>query len=317
MTVAHASSQRKSTMSGVPGMAGWSALPTRDRRLLEWLWTGDVVTAELAALLAYGNLRVAQRRLSRLGDYGLIRGFWSANSQRPRGRYAYALTRAAHKELEYLIWKDAPPNPLPGRVNAPSPVIHQLATHDLLAAFLKASPLAAGVGLAAWTPDRAAALAFKGYLRPDAIAVFLADDRATLLMIERDLGTERRDILAKKVEHYSNPLNRAPGGNLGLVVESGRRSAAVRASLRPRLERLQDWRKEPPIPCWVAVSGELLADPFGAIWRSPDGGEATVLTMPPHELQHELPILSTPALLDDDAPEALDDRALEAIRWRP
>lgn len=303
-------------MPGAPGMAGWRALPIRDRCLLEWLWTGDVVTAELAALLAYGNLRVAQRRLSRLGGYGLNRGFWSANSQRPRGRYAYALTRAAHKELEYLIWGDEPPNPLPGRVHAPSPVIHQLATHDLLAAFLKVSPLADGIGLAAWIPERAAALAFKGYLRPDAIAVFLAGDRATLLMIERDLGTERRDVLAKKVEQYSNPLNRAPGANLGLVVESGRRSAAVRASLRPRLERWQDWRKEPPIPCWIAVSSELLADPFGAIWRSPDEREATVLTMSPHGLQHELPILSTPALLDDDAPGALDDRALEAIRWR-
>ena len=77
------------------------------------------------------------------------------------------------------------------------------------------------------------------------------------------------------------------------------------------------FRKQAPIPCWVTVSGELFADPFGAIWRSPDGREATVQTMPPHELKYQLPILSAPALVDDVGPEALDDRALEAIRWRP
>jgi hypothetical protein len=82
--------QRRRAPVGAPGMAGWLGLPERDRRLIEWLWTGDVVTAELAALLAYGNLRVAQRRLARLGEYGLVRGFWSANRQRPRGRYGYA-----------------------------------------------------------------------------------------------------------------------------------------------------------------------------------------------------------------------------------
>lgn len=317
MTVAQGQRRRKATISGAPGMAGWSALPIRDKRLLEWLWTGDVVTAELAAGLAFGNLRVAQRRLARLGEYGLVRGFWSANSQRPRGRYAYALTREARSGIEYLLWGDDPPSPARGSVQAPSPVIHQLATHDLLGAFLGASRVADGIGLVAWLPERAAALAFKGYLRPDAIAVFSNRARATLLMIERDLGTERRDILAKKVEHYSNPLNRAPGANLGLVVESGRRSAAVRASLRPRLDRFKEWHKQTPIPCWIAVSAELFADPFGAIWRSPDGREATVLTMPPHELKYPLPILSAPAFLDDDGPEALDDRALEAIRWRP
>ncbi len=53
-----------------------------------------MVTAQLAALLVYGQLRTAQRRLARLVEYGLIAGFWAAGGgvQRPRGRYAYALT---------------------------------------------------------------------------------------------------------------------------------------------------------------------------------------------------------------------------------
>lgn len=148
---------------------GWTALPPRDRRIVEWLVSGDVITAQLAALLAYGGLRIAQRRLKKLADYGLIRGFWAANSQRPRGRYAYALTRPTRKDIEQLMWGGR--RPRAADVEAPSPVIHQLATHDLLAAFLRASPLGDGIGLAGWAPERATALAFGGFLRPDALAV--------------------------------------------------------------------------------------------------------------------------------------------------
>jgi hypothetical protein len=38
---------------------------------------GDIVTAQLAALLVYGQLRTAQRRLARLVELGLLRGFGS------------------------------------------------------------------------------------------------------------------------------------------------------------------------------------------------------------------------------------------------
>jgi hypothetical protein len=117
-------------------MAGWSALPLRDQRLLEWLFMADVVTAEMAAVLAYGHRRTAQRRLARLAEYGLLRGFWAANSQRPRGRFAYALTKAAREGLAQLIWDGNLSTP--AKVEAPSPVIHQLATHDLLMAILRA-----------------------------------------------------------------------------------------------------------------------------------------------------------------------------------
>jgi hypothetical protein len=55
-----------------PGIAAWTALPERDWSLLLWLVHGDVVTAELAALLVYGHRRIAQRRLAKLAEYGLI-----------------------------------------------------------------------------------------------------------------------------------------------------------------------------------------------------------------------------------------------------
>jgi hypothetical protein len=300
-------------------MAGWTALPIRDRRLLEWLWAGDVVTADLATVLAYGGRRVAQRRLSRLVEYGILRGFWAANMQRPRGRYAYALTKAARSELEYMIWEDKAPSAAKGKVWAPSPVIHQLATHDLLAAFLGASPAAETAGLAGWVPERAAARMYDDYLRPDAIAVFRADDRATVLFVERDLGTERRDVIANKVDRYQlvTQRYRQRDASLGIVVESARRSTAIRSSLQHRQERFKDdYRKPFALHTWVAVADEIIANPYGAIWQSPTGGEATVLTMPTCEPSYPLPILTPPALTQLDVLGSLDDRVLEAINWR-
>jgi hypothetical protein len=127
-----------------PGVSAWTALPERDRALLLWRVQGAVVKAELAALLSYGHRRIAQRRLRRLVDYGLLTGFWAANRQRPRGRYAYALTKLARAQLERLVWPLGKPKLDEGAIETVSPVIHQLATHDLFAAFLRAADPEAG-----------------------------------------------------------------------------------------------------------------------------------------------------------------------------
>jgi hypothetical protein len=143
------------TLRSLRADAVWTALPARDQHLLLWLLAGDVVTAQLASLLVYGSLRVAQRRLARLVEYGLLRGFWTASAQRPRGRYAYALTRAARSDLERLQWPEGPPDRPPAL--PASPPIHQLATNDLLAAFLRAGRPERDEGLVAWAAERAAA----------------------------------------------------------------------------------------------------------------------------------------------------------------
>ena len=82
--------------------AVWTGLPLRERHLLEWLLSADIVNAELASLLVYRQLRTAQRRLRRLVELGLVRGFWSAGAHRPRGRYAYALTKATRLDVERI-----------------------------------------------------------------------------------------------------------------------------------------------------------------------------------------------------------------------
>ena len=81
-----------------PGVSAWTALPERDRALLLWLVQGDVVTAELAALLAYGHLRVAQRRLARLVEYGLLHVGIVVGSQ----RRAHAVRRTLRPSAEEM-----------------------------------------------------------------------------------------------------------------------------------------------------------------------------------------------------------------------
>jgi len=185
------------------------------------------VTAELGALLAYGHRRVAQRRLARLVEYGLLTGFWAANRQRPRGRYAYALTRATRATraaLERMIWPDGEKKLYNGAPESVSPVIHGLATHDVFAAYLRASDATRGVGLAAWVSERPLIrLTWTASLRPDALAVIRVDERSILLAVERDLGTERGPILAGKVDSYEGSYGRRDGRaplHVGFVVDS-------------------------------------------------------------------------------------------------
>lgn len=181
--------EKRHTLRSLRAGAIWDVLPLRDRALLQWLLAGDIVTAQLASLLVYGQLRTAQRRLRRLVELGLLQGFWTGSAQRPRGRYAYTLTRPTRHEIESLVWPhgrpDRPPE-LPG-----SPPIHQLATHDVLAAFLRAADAGGDAGLFAWVPERPCGGLFGGFLHPDALAGIRVGRRAIAMFIERDLGTER------------------------------------------------------------------------------------------------------------------------------
>jgi len=219
-----------------PGASAWTGLPERDRTLLLWLIQGDVVTAELAALVAYGHRRVAQRRLARLVEYGLLSGFWAANRQRPRGRHAYALTKVSRAQLERLVWPLGKPKLSEGAIETVSPVIHQLATHDLFAAFLRAADPEREIGLAGWVPERALVrLTDSGYLRADALAIVRNRDAMIVLFIERDLGTERGSVLVDKLRRYRNMYWSVKETNVlhvGIVVESQRRAYAVRRALR-------------------------------------------------------------------------------------
>ena len=299
---AQASMGRKpDSLRSTPVGAIWPGLPARDRHLLLWLLTGDIVTAQLAALLAHGQLRTAQRRLARLVDLKVLRGFWSAGARRPRGRHAYVLTRAARLDIERIAWPAGRPR---RAADMPaSAAFHQLATHDVLAAFLHAGDPRRGEGIFAWIPERACGQLFGGYLRPDALAGIAAPDRAIALFVERDLGTERGEVLAEKIRRYRAVFARAPDlpVSVGFVVESERRARTIhQLADRGRV-------RESGLRFLTTVAERVRADPLGARWTD---GRATCPTrqLPPASAAVKWPILTPGCLADADALSALDDR---------
>jgi hypothetical protein len=285
-----------------PELAGVSLL---------WLVQGAVVTAELAALIAYGHRRIAQRRLARLVDYGIVTGFWAANRQRPRGRYAYALTKMARAQLERLVWPDGKPKIGKDGIETVSPVIHQLATHDLFGAFLRSTDLAREIGISAWAPERACVrLKWDGYLRPDALAVIRVGDASIVMFVERDLGTERGGTLSQKVFKYGNVYgNRESTGPLhvGLVVDTARRAASVRRHVGDPKTATTSVR------VWVTTEPALAADPYGCEWGSASGEEVRTVDLAPHWTGDPWAILQPLCLAEPDNLEGLDERGIGFI----
>jgi hypothetical protein len=285
----------------------WTALPPRDQHLLLWLLAGDIVTAQLASLLVYGQLRTAQRRLGRLTELGLLRGFWSAGAHRPRGRYAYVLTRAARVDIERLAWPEGRPDRPPDLPS--SAPIHQLATHDLLAAFLRHGDPLLREGVFAWIPERPCGQLFGGFLRPDALAGVRVGDRAITLFIERDLGTERGEVLAEKIRRYRSAFARSPEltVHVGFVVESERRARTIH-ELAGR-ENVA----ESGLSFLTAVDERVRVDPIGARWT--DGRSArSTRDLTPMSVPVDWPILTPGCLSDPDAVAALDDRGSSMLR---
>jgi hypothetical protein len=299
-------SAKRNSLRSTPLGAVWAGLPARDRRLLLWLQSGDIVTARLAAVLAYGSLRTAQRRLSRLTELGVVRGFWAANNYRPRGRHAYVLTRPSRLDLERLVWPAG--RPRRGLDMPPSAAIHQLATHDLLAAFLLAGDPLRANGIFAWVPERPLARLFEGYLRPDAFAGVRVGDRSIALFVERDLGTERGEDLPDKIARYRAVFARAPelAIHVGFVVESARRAHTI--------HRLAHERQVagPQLSFLTAIDEEVRNDPLSAKWTD---GDATWSTrdLPAVVTGVSWPILAAGCLAESDDGASMDERAIAMV----
>jgi hypothetical protein len=250
----------------------WEGLPWWDRQLLLWLQSADIVTSGLAAVLVYGPLRTAQRRLARLVELGILRGFWASNSHRPRGRHAFVLRRAARLDLERLMWPEGRRGRGPEMPS--SAAIHQLATHDLLAAFLRAADPEKGEGIFAWIPERAVARLFHGYLRPDAVAGFgLATGRSPYSSSATS-GPSGAEDLPDKIGRYCAVFARAPelAIRVGFVGESRRRARTI-----------QDLARRGQVPpsrlrILTAIDEALRTDPLGSSWND---GERSLSTREP------------------------------------
>ena len=121
--------------------------------------------------------------------------------------------------------------------------------------------------------------------------------------MERDLGTERGEVLAEKIRRYRAVFARAPDlpVSVGFVVESDRRARTIhQLAARGRA-------RDSGLRFVTAVAERVRADPLGARWTD---GRATCPTrqLPPASAAVKWPILTPGCLGDADALSALDDR---------
>jgi len=291
---------------GAPGLAGWPALPERDRRLLEWLLVGEHLSAELAHVLAYPSLRMAQYRLQRLRTEGLLVGGWAANMRKPRGRFTYRLTDETRRGLEKLVWGERRLRSFAsGEAGA---VMHHLAVHDLLAAFLRSA--VPEQGIVAWLPQRVAAALFDGYLRPDAIAAVRFDDRLVLLFVELDTGSERPPVLAAKLRRYRAVLSTraevAPA-HLLIVLGSRRRLGTIGSALAAVPGA------GPGPMAWLALEGELRRAPWAAALHPLIGEVRTLDELPAHPAVQKWAVARSGCLVELEQAEVIDERALAQL----
>jgi hypothetical protein len=215
----------------------------------------------------------------------------------------FELTSAARAELERLAWNGNPPVVRRGEPPTSGP-IHQLATHDVFAAFLRASKPGAGEGLVAWIPERACRNVFDGFVRPDAIAGIVVGGRLIVLCIERDLGTERSEVLAAKIRRYQALARRGSGRPLtvGFVVDSRRRARTIHDLVR---DGVRDGLR-----VVTAQLESLATDPLGSPWSD---GRSVIRIGELSGVEVDIPLaplapLAPSCLIDRDALSALDDR---------
>lgn len=219
---------------------------------------------------------------------------------------SYVLTRATRIDVERLAWPHGRPDRPPDLPS--SPPIHQLATLDVFAAFLRHGDPLLREGIFTWIPERVCGHVFGGFLRPDGLAGIRVGDRAIALFIERDLGTERGEVLAEKIRRYRSVFARTPDlpVNVGFVVDSERRARTIHDLVSHR--RGPDSR----ITSLTAIAQQLHKDPFGATWT--DGRlHRPTRDLVPISTGVSWPIVTPGCLSDAEAIAALDDRGLTML----
>ncbi len=169
---------------------------------------------------------------------------------------------------------------------------------------------ARAVGVCGWVPERACLRLAGGFVRPDALAVLRVGDRSIVLVIERDLGTERGATLPEKVRRYRSLFARSQPIeplNVGIVVDSARRLLSVR--------RILARADQPggPIRVWLTTEPALAADAHAAVWSSPQGTERRTVDLEAHWVGDPWPILGPGCLAEGDSLEVLDERVMGLV----
>ena len=294
----------RSTRAG----AIWTALPARDQHLLLWLLAGDIVTAQARVA---PRLRAAADRPAPAGPPRRARP-----AARRSGRRAPSAPRPPRLRADTRrrgSTSSGSPGRRVGPTGRPTPrlgAVHQLATLDLFAAFLRPRDPCSCEGLVAWVPERACGGLFDGFLRPDALAAIRVgrpgDPRCSSSATSGPSGARCSPRRSAAIGRSSPPAR--GDATVGFVVESERRARTVLAMAGATGSSPPTSRSSSRSPPRLrrARRCSLARRPAPLHHDRPSGASVAA----------DAPILAPRCLVDPDALACLDERALQSVeRW--
>jgi hypothetical protein len=192
------------------GLLGW-----RDRAALRILDRAEAATARQLAILAYGHRRVAQRRLARLWQAGLLERAVLPPVHRGGAELAYRLSRRAQHQLGDRSM----------RARGSSRLGHTLDIVEAVCALVTASAdPRAWSPVSLWLTEPMARTHLGGPPYPDSIVVLADGRRSGVICLEVDHATQRRAVIAAKLAAYRLLRQRHPEWQTLFVVPSAARA---------------------------------------------------------------------------------------------
>lgn len=191
-------------------------LRVRDRAVLRILNRAGAATSAQLTVLAYGNRRLAQRRLERLWRFGLLeRSRQPPAASQAGAPYAYRLSAACRRRL-------GAPRP---RSRGPGYLGHTLDAVDAVCALVRTPARDGGSIVQLWLPERLAARILAPGPEPDAIVVLADDAGSGVLCLEIDEGSQHLAPIRAKLEAYRRALAGRAGWHVVFVVPGPARAS--------------------------------------------------------------------------------------------
>jgi hypothetical protein len=191
----------------------------RDRAVLRILDRAEAATPRQLAVLVYGHRRIAQRRLLRLWQAGLLERAIVPLAQRGGAELAYRLSDRARRRLGDVATRSRGSNRLG----------HTLDIVETICALASAngdprrnSP----VQLWLDEPNAATVLGTPPY--PDSVVALKYEERSGIVCLEIDEATQRRAVIEAKLNGYRRLFDAHPTWWLLFVVPSRNRARWLR-----------------------------------------------------------------------------------------
>jgi hypothetical protein len=191
----------------------------RDRAVLRILDRAEAATPRQLAVLVYGHRRIAQRRLLRLWQAGLLERAIVPHAQRGGAELAYRLSDRARRRLGDTATRSRGSNRLG----------HTLDIVETVCALVSANRdprLDSPVQLWLDEPNAAAVLGTPPY--PDSVVALESEGRSGVVCLEIDEATQRRAVIEAKLNGYRRLFDAHPTWWLLFVVPSRNRARWLR-----------------------------------------------------------------------------------------